>query len=75
MAEKRGDRESALERLMTRLVRSRVRALRDELTRPWQRGRRTPEAEAGRWFGLGLAVGTAVVGAGLALYVVLREGS
>jgi hypothetical protein len=70
MAKKKND---SLMRVATYLARDRAKLLRDELTRPWRRGRRTPEAEAGRWFGLGLALGAAAVGAGLALLVTQRE--
>lgn len=33
-----------------------------EVTRPWRQGRSGTAAGAGRWLGLGLAVGAAVVG-------------
>lgn len=35
---------------------------RGELERPWREGRPEPPARAGRWIGLGLAVGAAVAG-------------
>jgi len=47
--------------------------LRDEVARPWHMGPGTPEAELGRWVGLGLAVGALVVGVGLAIIVNLSE--
>ncbi len=62
-----------LARLAAWAVRNRARALRNEIARPWHRGRRTPEAETGRWIGLGLAVGALVLGAGLALISTLTE--
>ena len=65
--------EEGLARLAAWAVRNRTRALRDEIARPWRRGRGTPEAEVGRWVGLGLAVGALVVGAGLAILATLPE--
>lgn len=65
--------EDSLAQLAAWAVRNRARALRNEIVRPWRRGRGTPEAEAGRWLGLGLAVGAAVVGLGLAVIAVLSE--
>lgn len=65
--------EAGLARLATWAVRNRAQALRDELARPWHRGRRLPEAEVGRWLGLGLAVGSLVAGVGLAVLATLRE--
>ncbi len=65
--------EGGIARIADWFVRDRTRALRDEITRPWHRGRRTPEAEAGRWVGLGLALGSALLGAGLAVYSSLRS--
>lgn len=62
-----------LARLAAWAVRNRARALRNEIARPWRRGRRTPEAEAGRWFGLGLAVGALVLGVGLGIAAALTE--
>ena len=72
MFRKRED-EEGLARLAAWAVRNRTRALRKEITRPWRRGRRTPEAEVGRWVGLGLAVGALVLGAGLAIVSTLSE--
>ena len=69
---RRRDDES-LAKLATWAVRNRARALRKEITRPWRRGRGTPEAEVGRWLGLGLAIGAAAIGIGLALISTLSE--
>jgi hypothetical protein len=65
--------EEGLARLAAWAVRNRTLALRDEIARPWRRGRGTPEEEVGRWVGLGLAVGALVVGAGLAIIATLSE--
>lgn len=65
--------EEGLARLAAWAVRNRARALRDEVTRPWRRGRRAPEAEVGRWIGFGLAMSTLVVGVGLAVIASLSE--
>ena len=65
--------EEGLARLAAWAVRNRARALRDELARPWRRGRTLPEAEVGRWIGLGLAVGSLVAGVGLAVISTLAE--
>ena len=65
--------EEGLARLAAWAVRNRTLALRDEIARPWRRGRGTPEEEVGRWVGLGLAVGALVVGAGLAILATLPE--
>ena len=65
--------EKGLARLTAWAVRDRTRALKDEIARPWRRGRRTPEAEVGRWVGLGLAVGSLVLGAGLAIVATLSR--
>ena len=65
--------EENLAKLAAWAVRNRARALRNEIARPWHRGRHTPEAEMGRWIGLGLAVGALVLGAGLALISTLSE--
>ncbi|MDP2470430.1 MAG: hypothetical protein Q8W46_06180 [Candidatus Palauibacterales bacterium] len=65
--------EEGLARLASWAVRDRARAVRDEIARPWRRGRHTPEAEIGRWAGFGLAVGALVLGVGLALVATLSE--
>lgn len=65
--------EGGLARIGDWFMRDRARALREEITRPWHRGRHTPEAEVGRWVGLGLALGSALLGAGLAVYSSLRS--
>ena len=65
--------DESLPRLAAWAVRNRARALHNEIARPWHRGRRTPEAEAGRWVGLGLALGAAVLGIGLGILAVLSE--
>lgn len=70
---RRKKEEEGLAKLAAWAVRNRARALRDEITRPWHRGRRTPEAEAGRWLGLGLAVGAAVLGVGLGIVSALSR--
>jgi hypothetical protein len=72
MFRKRED-EEGLARLAAWAVRNRALALRDEVARPWHRGPRTPEAELGRWVGLGLAVGSLVIGVGLAIIANLSE--
>jgi hypothetical protein len=72
MTARKKDDES-LARLAAWAVRNRARAMKNEIVRPWRRGRRTPEAEVGRWVGLGLALGAAVLGAGLAIYSTLSE--
>lgn len=43
-----------------------------ELTRPWREGRSGPPAEIGRWLGLGLAVGAAIVGVAAGLQATRR---
>ena len=65
--------DESLAKLATWAVRNRTRALRNEIARPWRRGRSTPEAEVGRWVGLGLAMGALVLGAGLAILTTLSE--
>jgi hypothetical protein len=70
---RRKKEEESLAKLASWAVRNRARALRDDLARPWHRGQRTPEAEAGRWFGLGLAVGAALLGVGLGIMSALSE--
>lgn len=72
MFRKRED-EEGLARLAAWAVRNRALALRDEITRPWRRGRGLPEEEIGRWVGLGLALGALLAGAGLALIATLSE--
>ena len=67
------EHEESLAKLATWAVRNRARALRNEIARPWRRGRRTPEAEVGRWIGLGLVVGSLVLGVGLAIIATLSE--
>jgi hypothetical protein len=67
------EKKRGIARITDYLVRDRARAVRDEITRPWRRGEQTPEAEVGRWLGLGLALGAILVGAGLALFTTLRE--
>jgi len=42
---------------------------RGELERPWRDGRSEPAARTGRWIGLGLAVGAALVGLAAAIRV------
>ena len=64
---RRDEDEPGLVRLTSWAVRNRAEALKDEFARPWRRGRLTPEAEVGRWVGLGLAVGALVFGLGLAV--------
>ena len=65
--------EEGLAKLATWAVRNRALALRDEIARPWHRGRQIPEAEVGRWIGLGLALGTIVVGVGLAIITTIAD--
>ncbi len=72
MFRKRED-EEGLARLAVWAVRNRAQALRDEFERPWRRGLELPEAEVGRWVGLGLAVGALLAGVGLALIATLSE--
>ena len=67
MSRKKQD-EEGLARLAAWAVRNRALALRDEIASPWRRGSSLPEAEFGRWLGLGLAVGV-----GLALITTLSE--
>jgi len=67
------EEEEGLARLAVWAVKNRSRALRDEITRPWHRGLDLPEAEVGRWVGLGLALGALVAGAGLAIIASLSE--
>ncbi len=66
-------KEHGIARVTNALIRDRARALRDELARPWHRGRRTPEAAIGRWLGLSLALGATALGVGLALFSALHE--
>ena len=42
---------------------------REELARPWREGGTRPAARAGRWIGVGLAVGALVAGVAAALRV------
>ena len=70
---RKNEDDEGLARLAAWAVRNRARALKHEITRPWHRGRRTPEAEIGRWVGLGFAVGALVFGAGLAIIATLSE--
>lgn len=44
-----------------------VRHWRRELTRPWREGPDGRPAEIGRWIGVGLAVGTLIIGVAAAL--------
>ena len=67
------EEDENLAKLAAWAVRNRARALRAEIARPWRRGRSAPEAEVGRWVGLGLAVGALVLGAGLAIITTLSE--
>lgn len=60
-------------RLVREAARSRVRGVRRELERPWRTGRKGAAAEAGRWLGVGLAVGAFVAGVGAALYAEWRR--
>lgn len=53
---------------VTAAARRRLRAWQRELEDPWVRGRSGDAAEAGRWIGLGLAVGAFVAGVGAAMY-------
>lgn len=59
--------------LLVGAARRRVRGWQRELERPWVRGRPGRAAEAGRWIGLGLAVGAFVAGVGAALYTEWRR--
>ena len=70
---RRGEDEEGLVRLTSWAVRNRAEALKDELARPWRKGRLTPEAEVGRWVGLGLAVGVLLFGLGLAVISTLAD--
>jgi len=72
MSKRRKD-EEGLARLAAWAVRNRARALKDEIARPWRRGRSRPEAEVGRWIGFGLALSSLVVGVGLAVIAALSE--
>jgi len=72
MSKRRKD-EEGLARLAAWAVRNRARALKDEIARPWRRGRSRPEAEVGRWIGFGLALGSLVVGVGLAVIAGMSE--
>lgn len=69
----RDEDEDGLVRLASWAVRNRAAALRDELARPWRRGRTSPEAEVGRWVGLGLAAGVLLFGLGLAVISTLAD--
>ena len=69
----KGKREESLARVVAWAVQDRARALRDEIARPWTQGRRTPEAATGRRIGLGLALGGALLGIGLAIYSEIRS--
>ncbi|MBT8477301.1 MAG: hypothetical protein KJO06_00185 [Gemmatimonadetes bacterium] len=72
MFRKQGE-EEGLARLISWAVRDRAGALKDEIARPWRRGEDLPEAEVGRWIGLGLAVGALLTGAGLAILATLSD--
>lgn len=50
-------------------ARARVAAWRREATRPWREGRPGRAAEAGRWIGLGLAIGAFAAGVGAGVWV------
>lgn len=70
---RKSEDEEGLARLAVWAVRNRSRALGDEIARPWRRGLDLPEAEVGRWVGLGLALGALLAGAGLAIITTLSE--
>lgn len=65
--------EETIGRLAAWAVRDRLRAIRRELVPPWDEGPRSPEAELGHRFGLGLALGATLFGAGLALIAALSR--
>jgi hypothetical protein len=70
---RRDEDEEGLVRLASWAVRNRAEALKDELARPWRRGRMTPAAEVGRWVGFGLAAGVLLFGLGLAVISTLTD--
>lgn len=64
--------EAAL-RLVAGAVGDGAGALKRRMAAPWREGREGPAAEAGRWIGVGLAVGAFVAGVAAALYAARRE--
>jgi len=64
-------REPPVVRLARDLARDQVIALRDEVTRPWRRGKKGTAAEIGRWLGASLSAGAALLGLGLAIRAAL----
>ncbi|MFQ5746958.1 MAG: hypothetical protein ACE5HF_07020 [Gemmatimonadota bacterium] len=71
MREKHG--EPPVVRLARDLARDQVVALRDQVTRPWRRGRKGLAAEIGRWVGASLSGGAALLGFGLAIRAYFRR--
>lgn len=55
-------------RVVGEIAREEAAELRDELLRPWRRGRSGTPARVGRWVGLGLALGAVVAGVTAAVW-------
>lgn len=66
-------RGSVVGRVLAAEARRRLRRWRRELEDPWVPGSAGTAAEAGRWIGVGLAVGAFVAGVGAALYAEWRR--
>lgn len=62
-----------LGRVVAEAARERWELFRREAERPWREGRRGAAAEAGRWIGVGLAVGAVACGIAAALYAERRR--
>ncbi len=56
-----------------RYVRHRWRSVKRDAGRPWRKGADGTAASLGRWIGLSLAVGAKALGAGAAIYVVMKR--
>lgn len=54
-------------------ARDRTLGVKRELTRPWREGRSGAPAEIGRWLGLGLALGSVIVGVAAGLNATRRD--
>lgn len=54
-------------------ARERALGVKRELTRPWREGRSGAPAEIGRWLGLGLAVGSVIVGVAAGVRATRRD--
>ncbi len=64
---------AVLKRAARGYVRHRWRSVKRDAGRPWRTGAEGTAASLGRWIGLSLAVGAKALGAGAAIYVVMKR--